>query len=323
MSQKSNLLKLNGINRSKIAKENDESITHYIPNWVINLKTRIIKFLFKSVSGLLLSIFITLYLILNFISFVSPQTYLGINQSFLSYQNNLISLSAKLGLGLKSLELVGRIHLDRQAITEVLGLVAGTPLLAINVEETKQNLLQFGWIKSAQVNRVWPNQLRIEIQERSPVAIWQYQSNLYLIDHEGNLIANKPKDKFDSLPLISGQGAQLRNQQITDLLQAYPLVQERYVAASLIGERQWVLYLNPDISIKLPTTGFKIALERFLKIMDENKSLWNKIKSVDLRLEDRIVILPLLEAEPSSKSNNDDQKLNPADSEIKCTENCG
>lgn len=50
------------------------------------------------------------------------------------------------------------------------GVVAGTPMIRISVEETEHALLRDPWIASADVTLNWPDRVSVEVVERTPTA---------------------------------------------------------------------------------------------------------------------------------------------------------
>src|SRR3546814_6388774 len=52
----------------------------------------------------------------------------------------------------------------------------------VDLEEVRQKLLRYGWIEDAHVSRRLPDTLLIQIDERTPAAIWQDNGQLTLID---------------------------------------------------------------------------------------------------------------------------------------------
>jgi len=101
------------------------------------------------------------------------------------------------------LEITGNRRLAAAFIFQLGGLGPGTNLLALRPARVEQALAAHPWIAKAEVTRIWPNRLKVSIQEREPVALIQL-GELYYVDRNGSLF--KPLSPGDPLdfPVITG-----------------------------------------------------------------------------------------------------------------------
>src|SRR3546814_11971873 len=53
----------------------------------------------------------------------------------------------------------------------IAGRVAGN-FFSVNLDSTRHLIETVPWVRHAQVRRVWPNYLRIQIEEQQPLALW-------------------------------------------------------------------------------------------------------------------------------------------------------
>jgi cell division protein FtsQ len=86
----------------------------------------------------------------------------------------------------------------------------GRSLYLVPVEKRRERLLQIDWIEEASVARIWPNTLKVQVHERTPVAFVHLPPNskdgmsrFALIDREGFILRPKVAAKF-TLPVITG-----------------------------------------------------------------------------------------------------------------------
>jgi cell division septal protein FtsQ len=94
--------------------------------------------------------------------------------------------------------------LSEGEVRELLGPAVGENILAINIESLKQRLRSSPWVGDAHVERSLPDTLRIEIEERRPVALAEID-RLYLMDGEGSLIEMYgPRTAGFDLPIVRG-----------------------------------------------------------------------------------------------------------------------
>jgi len=80
------------------------------------------------------------------------------------------------------------------------------------------------WIAEATVQKFYPGELRIDIVERSPFALWQQDGRLSLIADDGAVLEPYVSRRFISLPLVVGKGAESRARDFLALLARYPQV---------------------------------------------------------------------------------------------------
>jgi cell division protein FtsQ len=78
----------------------------------------------------------------------------------------------------------------------------GTRVWEVDLGETANALERHPWVKKARVHRVWPDQLRVELEEHEPTAVLVYEG-LFAIDHRGAVIAPVTGMVLD-LPLLTG-----------------------------------------------------------------------------------------------------------------------
>ena len=86
---------------------------------------------------------------------------------------------------LEKLKLDGRKRSSKEKIMSSLSIKMNTPILNINIQELKQNILQVPWIKNAKVSRKFPNEIHIYIEEYKPLAIWQFRKEIIILDRDG------------------------------------------------------------------------------------------------------------------------------------------
>ena len=136
----------------------------------------------------------------------------------------------------------------------------------------------------------YPGTLKIALEERQPLALWQRGSLVSLIDRDGTVITDDVSDRFAALPLFVGHGAHVQAQDFLALLDLYPQIRSRIRAAVYVSERRWDLVLDNDVEIRLPETGVEAALEELVRLNAESGLMTRDIVAVDLRLDGEIVI---------------------------------
>jgi cell division protein FtsQ len=103
------------------------------------------------------------------------------------------------------IELGGEASNSRALVLEKLHEQVGRNIFQISLAEQKQELERIPWVESASVIRLWPNHLRVIVQERIPVAFVALGERIALIDAHGVLMDIPPGVKSEySFPVILG-----------------------------------------------------------------------------------------------------------------------
>src|SRR5690606_32356434 len=141
-------------------------------------------------------------------------------------------------------------------------LSAGSSTLDFDVEKARARL---GWLRaveSATVRRVYPNQIIVEVVEKSPVARWRSGNAVWLVDAHGRIIGEDPAGTFAELPTVVGEGAADDAMVMIRALEHYDVVAKDLAVLSRIGDRRWDLIYYSGLRVQLPELGVAQALGR-------------------------------------------------------------
>jgi cell division protein FtsQ len=83
------------------------------------------------------------------------------------------------------IQITGNQHVSRAQVLQVMGGDIGRNVYFVPLDDRRKALEQIPWVQSASVMRLLPNHLRVDIQERTPVAFVQFGQRIELIDGEG------------------------------------------------------------------------------------------------------------------------------------------
>lgn len=198
--------------------------------------------------------------------------------------------SLRIGFEIKEVWVDGLKRSDRQAVLNAVGAIRGEPILEFNPRDARDRLLSLPWIDEAVVARSLPNRIDVRLNERQPLALWQKDQKLRVIDRAGTAIPGVDPAGFAHLPIIVGDGAAAAASAFLELLQGHPVVAHRLTAAVFVGARRWDLRLDDRIDVVLPARAPEAALARLAKLDREHGLLAKDIIAIDLRLEDRLIV---------------------------------
>ena len=94
-------------------------------------------------------------------------------------------LAVAAGFGVKRITVEGQSHATDAEITAALKAGPDTMMLGFDTDAAKARLEMVPWIRHAQVMRLLPSTLQVQIEERVPYAIWQNHGQTYVVDVEG------------------------------------------------------------------------------------------------------------------------------------------
>ena len=200
------------------------------------------------------------------------------------------SRTGKAGLRVEEVLLQGREHESAERITRVLGIKQGAPILAINLQNARKRLEALAWVRVASVERHFPNTIRVKIVERQPIAIWQFENKLALIDHEGETITSQKLERFRHLLVVVGKTAPAHAASLIQTLAKEPKLNKRVNAAVRIGNRRWNIQMNNGIYIRLPENGTEAAWRHFAKLERKYQLLKQDLLSIDLRMPGQLIV---------------------------------
>jgi len=202
----------------------------------------------------------------------------------------LIDRSAALGLRVADIRVDGRATTDRATILAALGAGPGTPILAVDPVRAAQRLEALPWVGSAVIERRLPDTLYVRLIERTPLALWQHDGRLQLIDAAGAVIPVTRLDRFAKLPLVVGPEAARYAAALVAMLATEPDLARRVGAAVRVGGRRWNLRIDGRIEVLLPADDPAGAWAALARLERSSAILDRHVEAIDLRLPDRLVV---------------------------------
>lgn len=191
---------------------------------------------------------------------------------------------------IEKIEFDGYDRVPEVLLLKVSGLRYKTNIFNVSVDDVKKNLERISWVKSASVQRKLPNKMSIRIAERVPIAIYQQNYKLYLLDADGKVLENDGIGGFDNLPIVVGDGAENVANHFLSILKKFPRIQNQVAFSVFVGRRRWNIKINKGITVKLPERNLGYAMSILDEISDENGFFSPDIKEIDLRILDRVVV---------------------------------
>ncbi|MEL0144122.1 MAG: FtsQ-type POTRA domain-containing protein [Alphaproteobacteria bacterium] len=205
-------------------------------------------------------------------------------------RNWAIEITGDAGLRVTDVIVSGRNRADSKEILAALDLERGSPILGVDIDEARARIESMGWVQSAEIARRLPDVIYVRVTEREPLALWQHNNRIVLIDLDGHTIQHSDLESFASFPLVVGEGAPVVAGELIDLLRAYPSVAQATEAAIRVSDRRWNLRLHSGIDVRLPEEKIAVALDRLEEYQREHDLFDRDVVAVDLRVPDRLIV---------------------------------
>jgi cell division protein FtsQ len=193
-----------------------------------------------------------------------------------------------MGFRVENIEIVGARGPRAEEVRALVLPDARASLVSAKPEALKRRLEGLDWVGSAQVRRIWPSTLRIEIVRRRALARWQENGAVSVIDHAGErLFGERVADNLD-LPLVVGEGAGRAAAPLLARLDQLPLTRERTRALVRVADRRWNLRLKSGATAALPEADPARALETLETLQARYGLLDRPVERIDLRIPGRL-----------------------------------
>jgi len=199
-------------------------------------------------------------------------------------------VTARTGFAVEQVRVVGHRETSEIDVLDRLGLDGWPSLVGFSAQHARDAISGLPWVKSATVRKVYPSTLEIRLEERQAFAVWQRGSTLSVIGEKGNVIAPFRGGHHSALPLVVGAGAAEVASGFVAMVHDYPSIASRVKGYVRVGGRRWDLRLDNGVTVRLPAADQEAALSRLVALDRQGGLLGKDIVSVDLRIEDRVVV---------------------------------
>jgi cell division protein FtsQ len=199
-------------------------------------------------------------------------------------------LASIFGLAADRIQISGLAQHDPQEILAALNLRPGKPIIGFDASAARKTLESIPWVKSAGVEREYPNTLKINVAERTAIALWQMNQQVTLIDDQG-VAMDQPRFLLaNHLPLVTGDGANTAAAELVNDLSAIPALQQHVTGAARVGKRRWTLYLDNGVKLALPEQGVPEALNLVAGLDRDQAILTKGISMLDMRVPGKMTV---------------------------------
>jgi len=203
-------------------------------------------------------------------------------------QNALLGL----GFGIDQVSVSGHHYTSDQEIYLALDLEHAHTFAAFDAGAALKRLEALPWIESANITRIYPGALNVEVRERRPSALWSLKGKTYLIDPTGRVLGAAAAPHGWDLPMVAGDGANTQAALLFTALERQPELLVQIELAARIGGRRWSLVLKNGSRIELGADREVDGIEQVAKSPELRRVLSGPPMIADVRTQGRFTIRP-------------------------------
>ncbi len=106
-------------------------------------------------------------------------------------------------LALREVQVEGNVRVSPSEVMDAGGLAHGPNLLALDLKQVEAGLVSHPWVRSAKIERILPDRLRVVVSERKPAVVLSMGA-MYLVDQQGHLFDRLELGTDPELPVVTG-----------------------------------------------------------------------------------------------------------------------
>ncbi len=173
-------------------------------------------------------------------------------------------------------------HIHRKQLETILSNYLNDSIVSLPMRQLEADLKALDWADKVAIERIWPDTLKITLEEKKPVAVW----NDELMTEDGELFKATAEQIDAYLPRLNGPIEQQMDvlqiyEKLSKLLSIYGL---HAASLQLRDNQAWDLFLTNGIQLRLGKRDLEKRLQRFCRsypavFADKPEQL----SSVDLR----------------------------------------
>lgn len=192
------------------------------------------------------------------------------------------------GFGIDQVSLAGHQFTSDNDIYDALDLRQSRTFASFDASAALKRLEDLPWVEHAQITRLFPGGVRVDIRERRPVALWVLKGRTYLIDATGRVLGAAGEPQNWQLRRVAGEGANLEANLLFTALGRQPAIEAAVERADRIGGRRWSLLLKNGSRLELGADREIEGLEQIATNSELRRVLSGPAMVADVRTAGRV-----------------------------------
>ncbi len=214
-----------------------------------------------------------------------------------------------------NIQVLGNSQVTQAELLSVFGADMGRNVFFVPLDQRRAELERLPWVETATVMRLLPNQLRLAVTERTPIAFARDGSAIGLVDRDGVLLPMAPETmaaKRYSFPVVTGISAndpastraarmKIYRRFLAEIDSAGESISSQLSEVDLSDSEDVRVLVAPGAPSASPTEGNELLLHlgdsdflarwrNYEQHVAEWKAQYPQLASVDLRYERQVVL---------------------------------
>lgn len=196
------------------------------------------------------------------------------------------------------------LHVSREVLIERVTRHLAVGYIGLDLEAIQQELEEEAWVYRAEVERIWPRELKITIVEETPIAIW---GDGGLLNHRGKIfIPGKGRRYQADLPVLEGpEGSAI------EIMRQYRLMSQllgdeqlQLVRLEMSPRGSWTAILNGGAKLVMGRQEPLEKLRRFLWVYRQALAPeFARVERIDTRYVNGLAVAWREQAKDEGKNN--------------------
>jgi cell division protein FtsQ len=195
-------------------------------------------------------------------------------------------------LPLKLVRIDGELHhLDRRSLEQAVGGAMEGNFFTVDLDRVRAAALKLAWVDQVTVRRIWPDTLKMWVEEQRPLARWGASQ---LVNGRGGVFTPEPEALKAELPSLTGPEGQ-----IAEMVARYRRMGRRFAALELVidrlvldGRGAWTVGFKQGLELKLGQLDTEARVERFVRLYPRlEQAEKRRVKRVDMRYANGVAVL--------------------------------
>lgn len=179
---------------------------------------------------------------------------------------------------------------NQHALQQEVAPFVDTGFLSVDIDGIQHSLEQIAWVERADIRRIWPNELVIEVVPHKPVARW---GETELLSVQADIFAQQGMQGFEALPFLAGPADSQDQvmQQYRLLTQALRPLGQTVERLEMRERGSWFLTTNTGLELLLGREQIMEKIRRLVTLYEkELKEQMNQIARIDLRYANGLAV---------------------------------
>ena len=176
--------------------------------------------------------------------------------------------------------------IDEKILKKKLSFLYEANIFSINSQDINSKIGEIDFIESFEFKKIYPNNIKIKIYERQPIAIFQNKKEKKYYTNDDKLINFVELNNYQNLPIVFGDKNNFKI--FYNQLKKINFPIETIKQFNFFESNRWDLITVDNKTIKLPNQNYEKSLKYFLGI--KNQKNFEKYEIFDYRINNQLIL---------------------------------